>query len=68
MNLVALPAFTDNCFPTLCDGTDAIAVDSGGLAPVIGASASKRLSLPGILVTHRGHRGAIRRRAAPDPT
>jgi len=53
MNLIALPAFTDNYIWMLHDGVDAIVVDPGDSAPVIGALTSQRLTLAGILVTHR---------------
>jgi len=52
MNLVALPAFTDNYIWMLHDGVNAIVVDPGDAAPVLGALATQRLSLAGILVTH----------------
>jgi len=52
MNLIALPAFTDNYIWMLHDGVDAIVVDPGDSAPVIGALTSQELTLAGILVTH----------------
>ncbi len=52
MNLVALPAFTDNYIWMIHDEVNAIVVDPGDAAPVLGAPASQRLSLAGILVTH----------------
>ena len=52
MNLIALPAFTDNYIWMLHDGVDAVVVDPGDAAPVLEALASRRLSLAGILVTH----------------
>jgi hydroxyacylglutathione hydrolase len=51
MNLIALPAFTDNCIWTLHDGVDAIVVDPEDSAPVIESLAKQRLVLAGILVT-----------------
>jgi hydroxyacylglutathione hydrolase len=51
MNLLALPAFTDNYIRMLHDGRNAIVVDPGDAAPVIDALASQGLSLGGILVT-----------------
>jgi hydroxyacylglutathione hydrolase len=52
MNLVALPAFTDNYIWMLHDGTDAIVVDPGDAAPVHAALDAQRLQLAAILVTH----------------
>ncbi|HJV96635.1 MAG TPA: hydroxyacylglutathione hydrolase [Albitalea sp.] len=52
MNLIALPAFTDNYIWMLHDGVNAIVVDPGDSPPVIDALASMRLTLAGILVTH----------------
>jgi hydroxyacylglutathione hydrolase len=52
MNLIALPAFTDNYIWMLHDGRSAIVVDPGDSAPVITALASRHLTLAGILVTH----------------
>ncbi|WP_409970396.1 hypothetical protein [Piscinibacter sp.] len=53
MNLLALPAFTDNHIWMFHDGTRAIAVDPGDSAPVNSALASSNLTLAGILVTRR---------------
>jgi hydroxyacylglutathione hydrolase len=52
MNLVALPAFTDNYIWMLHDGTHAIVVDPGDAAPVHEALDARRLQLAAILVTH----------------
>ena len=55
MNLIALPAFTDNYIWMLHDGRDAIVVDPGDSAPVRRALSSLNLGLVGILVTHHHH-------------
>jgi glyoxylase-like metal-dependent hydrolase (beta-lactamase superfamily II) len=62
MNLLALPAFTDNYIWMYHDGTRAVVVDPGDSAPVISALASLRLTLAGILVTHHHneHVGGLR--------
>ncbi|MBT9457424.1 MAG: hydroxyacylglutathione hydrolase [Burkholderiaceae bacterium] len=52
MNLIALPAFTDNYIWMLHDGANAIVVDPGEAAPVLQALSSRSLRLAGILVTH----------------
>jgi hydroxyacylglutathione hydrolase len=52
MNLVALPAFTDNYIWMLHDGASAIVVDPGEAAPVEAALDAQGLQLAGILVTH----------------
>ena len=52
MNLIALPAFTDNYIWMLHDGTNAIVVDPGEAAPVQAALDAHRLALAAILVTH----------------
>jgi hydroxyacylglutathione hydrolase len=52
MNLVALPAFTDNYIWILHDGRHAIVVDPGEAAPVTQALDAQGLELAGILVTH----------------
>jgi hydroxyacylglutathione hydrolase len=52
MNLIALPAFTDNYIWMLDDGQRAIVVDPGESAPVIDALESRQLALAAILVTH----------------
>ncbi|MBO9684972.1 hydroxyacylglutathione hydrolase [Roseateles chitosanitabidus] len=62
MNLVALPAFTDNYIWLLHDGTGAIVVDPGDAAPVRDALDALGLELRGILVTHHhaDHVGGVR--------
>jgi hydroxyacylglutathione hydrolase len=52
MNLIALPALTDNYIWMLHDGQNAIVVDPGDAAPVLGALMVMKLTLVGILVTH----------------
>ncbi len=52
MELIALPAFTDNYIWMLHDGTDAVVVDPGEAAPVLSALDERHLALSGILVTH----------------
>lgn len=52
MNLVALPAFTDNYIWMLHDGRAAVVVDPGDAAPVAQALRADALELVGILVTH----------------
>ena len=52
MNLIALPAFTDNYIWMFHDGRDAVVVDPGESAPVIAALDAQRLVLAAILVTH----------------
>jgi len=52
MELIALPAFTDNYIWMLHDGTDAVVVDPGEAAPVLSALDERQLALSGILVTH----------------
>ncbi|HEY1092340.1 MAG TPA: hydroxyacylglutathione hydrolase, partial [Burkholderiaceae bacterium] len=52
MNLVALPAFTDNYIWMLHDGVDALVVDPGEAGPVLQALSAASLRLAGILVTH----------------
>ncbi|UXH76997.1 hydroxyacylglutathione hydrolase [Roseateles amylovorans] len=52
MELVALPAFTDNYIWMLHDGREAIVVDPGEAAPVADALRAHGLGLRGILVTH----------------
>jgi hydroxyacylglutathione hydrolase len=52
MNLLALPAFTDNYIWMLHDGHQAVVVDPGDAAPVIEALDRLALQLAGILVTH----------------
>ena len=52
MNLVALPAFTDNYIWMLHDGHAAVVVDPGDAVPVEHALDRHGLELQGILVTH----------------
>ena len=52
MNLVALPAFTDNYIWMLHDGHHAVVVDPGDAAPVVAALEAQGLELAAILVTH----------------
>lgn len=52
MNLIALPAFTDNYIWLLHDGIDAVVIDPGDCAPVLAALDRLRLRLEAILVTH----------------
>jgi hydroxyacylglutathione hydrolase len=52
MNLIALPAFTDNYIWMLHDGTDAVVVDPGEAKPVEAALDARQLTLAAILVTH----------------
>jgi hydroxyacylglutathione hydrolase len=52
LELLALPAFTDNYIWMLHDGAQALVVDPGEAAPVQQALAQHSLALAGILVTH----------------
>jgi hydroxyacylglutathione hydrolase len=52
MNLLALPAFSDNYIWLLHDGTQALVVDPGDAAPVTAALDRLQLKLAAILVTH----------------
>jgi hydroxyacylglutathione hydrolase len=52
MDLVALPAFSDNVVWMLHDGRQALVVDPGDAAPVHAALDEHGLDLAGILVTH----------------
>ena len=52
MNLIALPAFTDNYIWMLHDGRQAVVVDPGESAPVVAALDARQLTLAAILVTH----------------
>ena len=51
MNLVALPAFADNCMWMLHDGHRALVVDPGDSAPMLAARDAQGLTLAAILVT-----------------
>ena len=53
MNLIALPAFTDNYTWMFHDGRQAVAADPGDSAPVLAAPTANQLVLAAILVTHR---------------
>jgi hydroxyacylglutathione hydrolase len=53
MNLLALPAFTDNYIWMLHNGRHALVVDPGDAAPVLTALRQHGLTLTAILVTHR---------------
>jgi hydroxyacylglutathione hydrolase len=61
MNLLALPAFTDNYIWMLHDGQRAVVVDPGDCAPVVRTLETLNLRLSGILVTHHhtDHTGGI---------
>ena len=52
MELIALPAFTDNYIWMLHDGRRALVVDPGEAGPVLRALDAHGLDLAGILVTH----------------
>ncbi len=52
MNLLALPAFTDNYIWMLHDGRQAVVVDPGDATPVVQALQHLGLQLQAILVTH----------------
>lgn len=52
MNLLALPAFSDNYLWLLHDGSHALVVDPGDAAPVFSALEQHGLKLAAILVTH----------------
>ena len=65
MNLVALPAFTDNYVWMLHDGHRAVVVDPGEASPVEAALDSLGLERQAILVT--GHIAYFSRDAGPDP-
>jgi hydroxyacylglutathione hydrolase len=55
MNLLPLPAFSDNYIWMLHDARHAIVVDPGDAAPVLQALQAHGLELQGILVTHHHH-------------
>ncbi len=61
MDLVALPAFSDNYIWMLCHATQAWIVDPGDADPVRAALEARGLALAGILVTHhhRDHVGGV---------
>ena len=61
MNLIALPAFTDNYIWMLHDGRRALVVDPGDDQPVRQALQSRGLELAAILVTHHhpDHTGGV---------
>lgn len=61
MNLIALPAFTDNYIWILHDGHRALVVDPGDGQPVRQALQSRGLELAAILVTHHhpDHTGGV---------
>ena len=61
MNLIALPAFTDNYIWMFHDGHAAVVIDPGESAPVIAALDERQLVLAAILVTHHhaDHVGGI---------
>ncbi|RGE44138.1 hydroxyacylglutathione hydrolase [Comamonas testosteroni] len=52
MNLLPIPAFSDNYLWLLHDGKHAIVVDPGQAEPVLSVLAQHQLQLQGILVTH----------------
>jgi hydroxyacylglutathione hydrolase len=65
-SLLAIPAFTDNYFWLMHDGTSALVVDPGEAGPVLEAMAALRLAHPAIelktiLVTHHhpDHTGGV---------
>lgn len=61
MNLLALPAFSDNYIWLLHDGHAAIVVDPGDATPVVQTLQARHLRLSAILVTHHhvDHIGGI---------
>lgn len=52
MNLIALPAFSDNYIWMLHNGVDAVVIDPGDSAPVLAALDRLQLKLAAILLTH----------------
>ena len=52
MQLIPLPAFSDNYLWLWQQGTQAVVVDPGDAAPVLAALAQENLTLAAILVTH----------------
>jgi hydroxyacylglutathione hydrolase len=70
MNLVALPAFSDNYIWLLHEGGQAVVVDPGDAAPVVRALDEQGLKLGAIVVTHHhadhvGGVDALRARLEP---
>lgn len=61
MNLIPLPAFTDNYIWLLHDGQRALVVDPGDAQPVLASLAQHRLQLESILLTHHhpDHTGGV---------
>jgi len=61
MELVALPAFTDNCIWMLHDGSRALMVDTGNASMVVQACEPRRPPLATILVRRHGadHAGDV---------
>lgn len=61
MNLLPLPAFTDNYIWMLHNGRDALVVDPGDAQPVMDALQRHALTLQSILVTHHhaDHTGGV---------
>ena len=52
MNLIPIPAFSDNYLWTLHNGQQALVVDPGDAAPVVEYLQKNRLDLAAILITH----------------
>ncbi len=69
LNLLALPAFSDNYIWLMHDGSGAWAVDPGDAAPLQAALAECNLVLRGILVTHHhpDHTGGLAALARTHP-